>query len=778
MKSKLLFTFMLFLSLGLWSQVNNPRNQVVLQGFWWNYWNSNYPNGWANYLAELAPRLKELGIDAVWIPPTIKNTGANSVGYAPFDHYDLGDKFQKNSLKTRMGDKDELLRMVAVMKANGLDVIQDVVLNHTTGAGTSSGLGGQDQTAMDDGETGKYKTFRYSCFATPAVNETAANYLSRAGRFPKNWQNFYPNNNNACCTNPINSPYWGPDISYESNAYGTSGNATYNPPQTSDYMRNEMRNWLIWYKKQVGWDGVRLDAVKHFPTYVSEDYLWNLQYGSMWANGGNDMYAVGEWVGGSSDLDGWCNAVQNRAGTFDFGFRGGVYSAVASGGNFDLGSIPGYQQQNRSRTAPFINLHDTFRPNLDANGNYIGWDSANELAAHIEPNDPRSSMAYAITMAVDGAPQVFFEDLFNIGYNGNRFDHTPSVALELPVRSDLENILWCHQNLHFKEGQYLVRWQAADALVIERQGKAIIAVNDQYSNWQYLNGVQTSWPDGTVLRDYSGANTGTFVVYGGGKMNIAIPPCDGTAVQGRRGYCIWAPEGITTNYDRGSKRITQEWEMADDLGDKLVPSLQQGGSLPNNSLDCRVVGRIFPNAGDSLVVQLFPQDTTLALTLVLVDNNCQPIDSISGKGFLKLTYTPDVSSWHTVKVRNATNQQSGQKCWVQVNYRAPEVVQTNLVKNKCECQISNGLETDEILMDQNAFKVAPNPFSEEFHLTLNTFSKQLNVNLYGSDGRRVLSKSFQSCQEAVLSAKDLESGVYMLEVVYDGSTALQRLVKY
>ena len=24
-----------------------------------------------------------------------KNTGTNSVGYSPFDHYDLGDKYQK-----------------------------------------------------------------------------------------------------------------------------------------------------------------------------------------------------------------------------------------------------------------------------------------------------------------------------------------------------------------------------------------------------------------------------------------------------------------------------------------------------------------------------------------------------------------------------------------------------------------------------------------------------------------------------------------------------------
>ena len=128
MKRKFLIVFLCcFTKLNvLVAQVNPTSRQVVLQSFWWDYWNSNYANGWANYLTELAPRLKGLGIDAVWIPPTIKNNGTNSVGYSPFDQYDLGDKYQKNATKTRMGDKDELLRMVAVMHAHGIDVIQDI----------------------------------------------------------------------------------------------------------------------------------------------------------------------------------------------------------------------------------------------------------------------------------------------------------------------------------------------------------------------------------------------------------------------------------------------------------------------------------------------------------------------------------------------------------------------------------------------------------------------------------------------------------------------------
>ena len=390
----------------------------------------------------------------------------------------------------------------------------------------------------------------------------------------------------------MNSPYWGPDISYESTSFGLSSNAIYNPNQNSDYMRNGMRDWLLWYKKQVGFSGVRIDAIKHFPTYIAEDYLWNLQHGNGWANGTDDMYAVGEWVGGLTELDQWCNDVQNRAGTFDFSLRNALTGIVQGQGNFDLGSVPNYQQSNRLRTVPFVNNHDTFRPILSSDGNYIGWNSSQQLGAQIEPNDPRLSLVYAITFALDGSPMVFFEDLFDIGYNSNRYSHDPKDTNQLPIRSDIVNIIWCHQNLNFKDGAYLVRWQENDALVIERDAKAIIAVNDNWNNWKSLSGVQTNWTDGTVLKDYSGANLNTITVYGGGKIDITIPPCDGSATNGRKGYAIWGPDGITTNYINSSESITQEWEMSDDLGDSHIASLHQGGKLPSNSRECRIVVKL------------------------------------------------------------------------------------------------------------------------------------------------------------------------------------------
>jgi len=747
------FSFLIVFS---FSQNLSTSKQVTLQGFWWDYFNSNYSYRHADYLADLAPRLRAIGIDAVWIPPSIKNKQIVDMGYAPFDHYDLGDKYQKGYLKTKLGDKDQLLRMVAVMKANGIDVIQDIVLNHITGAGSQNGSGGQDPQAIDDGSSNKYKNFRYSCFETPSTLETSSNYLSRKGRFSKNWQNFYPNNNYICCSNEINSPYWGPDISYEANSYGLSSNAIYNPNQSSGYMRSEMRNWLLWYKKQVGFSGVRIDAIKHFPTYVVEDFLWNLQNGNGWANTSEDMFAVGEWVGNSTELDQWCSDVQNRAGTFDFSLRNAFTGIVQGLGAFDLGSVPNYQQGNRFRTVPFINNHDTFRPILDADGNYINWNTSQQLGAQIEPNDPRLSLVYAISFALDGAPMVYFEDLFNIGYNGNRYNHNPKDSLDLPMRSDIVNIIWCHQNLNFKDGSYLVRWQENDALVVERDAKAIIAVNDSWDNWKTLTGVQTNWLDGTVLKDYSGAHLSTITVYGGGKIDFTIPPCDGTAPNGRKGYAIWGPDGITSNYSNPSESITQEWEMADDLGDSHLASLQQGGKLPTNSLECRVVGKVHANSQSTLSVELYPLFSNLSIDILLLDRNCDIVDSVSGIGILNHDFLISNEDIYTLKIRNTTDSQLGQKCWVKVTYQAPEVPDLTIQKNVCGCSSISNLE---FKIFEN-YVVYPNPVSKFIYLKNQEKFISKKYIIFNNQGLVIKNGNLKN---GSIYIGDLDNGIYVLQ---------------
>jgi alpha-amylase len=705
--------------------------KVVLQAFWWDYRNNNFPNGWANYLTELAPRLRGMGIDAVWIPPTAKaNGGTNDVGYGPFDHYDLGDKFQKGNVRTRVGSKDELLRMIAVLHANGIEVIQDVVPNHAIGAGDTVSSAGIDPNAWDN----KYKLFRYNCYATTVQTGTASEYRSKQGRFPKNWQNFHPNPADNCNTGNICQELFGPDVSFANGSNGQTllspvydpNQLTYNPFNTSavtgsagnGYMRRHYREWLIWYKKQTGFDGVRMDAVKHYETAAAEDFLYNLQFGSGWANGGNGMFAVGEYVGNSSELDSWTNAVQKRAGTFDFSLRTGIKNMVDNG-FFDMASLPGFQQAERiqyvaadntyyNRSTNFVNNHDTFRPFVDTNGNYTGWDSGNELGGgHIDPFSSKMPLSYAAMMAMDGNEQLFIEDLFNIGGTSKRYTHLPASTTNLPSRAPVENIIWCHQSLGFKNGSYKVRSTAAggnvyfspdpdgagcadlsrsqDLLIIERSNRAIIGLNDRSDacGWQSA-WVDSDFPAGTVLKDYSGANgTATVTVAGDKRVKINVPPVNPAA--NTWGYAIWAPAGAATYVPNRNALTTQEWEMANDLGDSHCSSLGQGGSLPANSTRQRVAGKIFVKSGQAVSYTIYPELNGNNINMALWNNGGTKLHEnsavISSSSPLTGSYTPVSDGWLVIKVRNSVATQPTQKLFIKVSYTAPTVVNTLATAN-------------------------------------------------------------------------------------------------
>ena len=761
--------FLLLSSSPAWSQ------KVVLQGFWWDYWNSNYPNGWANYVALLAPRLKAMGIDAVWLPPSIKN-GNQGNGYSPFDNYDLGDKYQKGFTATRLGTKDELLRAVAVLHANGIEVVQDVVLNHSDNAGSATGQGGQDPAAWEDFTTSKYKNFRYVSYTKPATSEDAANYLARDGRFPKNWPNFNPNQGNNSISGDWNQILFGPDISYYSGSYGQSSNASFNPAQSADYMRNNTRDWLVWYKKQVGFDGVRLDAVKHFPDFATEDFLYNLQSNAGWASGGATMFAVGEYVGGSGQLDQWTANVQNRAGTFDFSLREGIYSIVNGGGNFNLGSLPGYQQSTRviqvgsqyvHRTVPFVNNHDTFRPQLSGTGTYTGWNTGSELAPHIDPFDPRLSAAYAAALAVDGSPQIFFEDLFDVGGTGKRFSHQPTSTADLPIRADLENLIWCHQNLRFKDGAYKVRWQAQDHLVIERSTKAIIGINDSWSNWQN-NTVNCDFAPGTVLKDFSGANgAATVTVSSSQTVAINTPPCNGTASGGRRGYSVWAPVNAATGYTRPVMATTQEWELADDLGDNDARSLRQGGQLPGGSTAVRTAGRIYAEAGKAVTYALYPTDATRSLTVALTNGGSTTFSSRTGTGTLTGTYTPTATGWITLQARNASSTNPAQRAFVKATYTAPAVLSSTALRETADVLTTPSTRQPLIGADLSVY---PNPTAgNRIDVVLvSPQDTQATLRLLDLTGRLVHKQTVRlypgTTEQRLRVDRDLPSGVYQLHV--------------
>jgi alpha-amylase len=572
------------------ASANPPDNRVVLQAFYWDCKNTRYATqpdgtgGWYAYLARLMPRLKEFGFDGVWTPPPCKgNTAIEGMGYDLLDHYDLGQKFQcgarhgKPKTPTRFGDQDAFLRMIAVAHANGLEIYPDIVLNHCDG-------GAEDPAAPHD----KFKKFRYPAFGG-----------GQAGRWPKDWQNFHPNAQHGWLDDDWRHILVGADICYH-------GRCADHPVDDggNDVMRVSARQWLVWLKRQSDVDGFRFDAVKHFPPEVVEDVLFNAMDAGKPDERQRKYFAVGEYVGTAAEEDAWANQTRGRCGTFDFAFRQALFDMIRGGGFFDMGSLPSFQQDNRAKTVPFVNNHDTWRGAFsDSGGNGLNNQTGelknkDELVSGtINPDDPRAPLAYAAIMAIDGNPQVYFEDLYE-NFNPNVRDNQDPDAVQ-PTRKYVENLVWCHQKLNFKDGAYRVPFRASgDLLIIERAGKAVVALNDNGAVAQGPQKIATSFGPNVQLHDYSGNVAGDVTTEANGDLTVpAVPPMR---------YCVWGPAGISGSFAGARvRRTTQEFRMDDDLGDKRPESLGYGGKL-TAAADFRTAGAIWSAAGKTITVTVAP----------------------------------------------------------------------------------------------------------------------------------------------------------------------------
>lgn len=76
------------------------------------------------------PEIAEAGYTSLWLPPPAKAGSVYSVGYDQFDPFDLGDKNQRGTIRTRYGTKDQLLQVVEFAHRFGLRVYFDNIMNH------------------------------------------------------------------------------------------------------------------------------------------------------------------------------------------------------------------------------------------------------------------------------------------------------------------------------------------------------------------------------------------------------------------------------------------------------------------------------------------------------------------------------------------------------------------------------------------------------------------------------------------------------------------------
>lgn len=86
-----------------------------LQAFNW----VSHKGDYYGHICDMASKFAELGFTYVWLPPPTASVSPE--GYMPTDYFNLSSCY---------GDEAGLRRAVAALKANGLKVAGDCVLNH------------------------------------------------------------------------------------------------------------------------------------------------------------------------------------------------------------------------------------------------------------------------------------------------------------------------------------------------------------------------------------------------------------------------------------------------------------------------------------------------------------------------------------------------------------------------------------------------------------------------------------------------------------------------
>ena len=69
---------------------------AILQAFYWDCPKAeNREHQWWVLIKSKLPSIAQAGFTALWLPPANKAAGWKSMGYDPYDYYDLGEFDQK-----------------------------------------------------------------------------------------------------------------------------------------------------------------------------------------------------------------------------------------------------------------------------------------------------------------------------------------------------------------------------------------------------------------------------------------------------------------------------------------------------------------------------------------------------------------------------------------------------------------------------------------------------------------------------------------------------------
>lgn len=282
---------------------------VLMQGFYWDAPADVGSGNWWDHVRQRVPNLADDGFTKIWLPPPSKAQNDPSMGYDPYDYFDLGEYNQKMGVETWHGSRQELESLIQTAHDNGINVVADIVNNHMSGG-----------TLEYNPNTG---------------DSTYTDFDPKSGRFNFEYNNFHP----STYENADAGSFAGfPDLAHDN-------------PGTY----NTIKEYQV-FLDSLGFDGWRYDYVKGVDPHVTRD-LQN-------AVGG---FAVGEYFDGNkSKIINWLDAINYKASAFDFPLHFALKDmANSTDGSYDLRNLwgSGLLWDKPFHTVTFVSNHDTDKDN-------------------------------------------------------------------------------------------------------------------------------------------------------------------------------------------------------------------------------------------------------------------------------------------------------------------------------------------------------------------------------------------------------------------------------